>query len=207
VLVTRRACPRRLCGSRAEIKFDLGRAHAWEEVAHTKSEYVARYWQMATRRLGSGTDDEVPMWRATQPLGTLGCISTQNNVDLSRIWWDATAFWKASSSTVARMEEKRRKESGRTVSTLVFSRTWSFWKSLRERFWCKILRENVFARLRSVKVVPSLWERGSSLICPQKSSDAPPFLSHRQPTFSSTSPSHPKARDHSQWFDLLEVLA
>jgi len=105
------------------------------------------------------------------------------------------------------MEEKRTKESGRTVSTLVFSRTCSFWKSSRERFWCKILRENAFATLRSVKVVPSLWERGSSLICPQKSSDAPPSFSHCQLTFSSTSPLHPKARDNSQWFDLLEVLA
>ena len=137
------------------------------------------------------------MWRATQPLGRLHLRIT---LGLSRIW-------KAPSSTVARMEEKRIKESGRTVSTLVFSRTCSFWKSLRERFWCKILRENAFATLRSVKVVPSLWERGSSLICPRKSSDAPPFFSHRQPTFSSTSPSHPKARDHSQLFDVLEVLA
>jgi hypothetical protein len=104
------------------------------------------------------------------------------------------------------MEEKRIKEGGRTVNTLVFARTCSFWKSLRERFRCKNLRENAFARLRSVKVVPSLWERGS-LICPQNSSDAPPFFFQRRPTFSSTSPSHPKATGHSQWFDLLEVPA
>jgi hypothetical protein len=74
------------------------------------------------------------------------------------------------------MEEKRIKEGGRTVNTLVFARTCSFWKSLRERFRCKNLRENAFARLRSVKVVPSLWERGS-LICPQ----SPPT---RLPSFS-----------------------